>query len=83
MECPPSTPIIDAIAPRAAASSTWSAVRAWVSAFGCAAIIARKRQLMESVVHEDDQGTLEVLDREELAALMSFDLDAATVAGRD
>jgi superfamily II DNA or RNA helicase len=42
-----------------------------------AAIIARKRQLMESVVHEDDQGTLEVLDREELAALMSFDLQPA------
>jgi SNF2-related domain/Helicase conserved C-terminal domain len=48
-----------------------------------AAIIARKRRLMESVVHEDDQNTLEVLDREDLAALMSFDLDAAAVAGRD
>jgi hypothetical protein len=48
-----------------------------------AAIIARKRQLMESVVHEDDQGTLEVLDREELAALMSFDLDAVAVTQRD
>lgn len=42
-----------------------------------AAIIARKRKLMESVVHEDDQNTLEVLDREELAALMSFDLQPA------
>jgi hypothetical protein len=48
-----------------------------------AAIIARKRRLMESVVHEDDQTTLEVLDRDELAALMSFDLDATAAAQRD
>lgn len=37
-----------------------------------AALIAKKRQLMESVVQEDDQGTLKVLAREDLAALMSF-----------
>jgi hypothetical protein len=38
-----------------------------------AALIAKKRQLMESVVQEDDQGTLKVLAREDLAALMSFE----------
>jgi SNF2 family DNA or RNA helicase len=48
-----------------------------------AAIIARKRKLMESVVHEDDQGSLEVLDRDELAALMSFDLEATMVQRGD
>ena len=48
-----------------------------------AAIIARKRQLMESVVHEDDQGSLAVLDRQELAALMSLDLGPATAQRGD
>lgn len=38
-----------------------------------AALIARKRALMESVVQEDDQATLKVLSRDELASLMAFD----------
>ncbi|WP_428268698.1 DEAD/DEAH box helicase [Haliangium sp.] len=37
-----------------------------------AAIIAKKRQLMESVVTEDDKGSLKTLSREELASLMDF-----------